>query len=163
MPEPTLDGIWDAHEFGLARNLNANRRGGKHKYGWKPTPEQERDFNANSAAAEYVAGCLLNRRWLSTGFVPDKRTEGDLEGKIQVRWTERRGGRLPVHPDPEDPADHHYLLVVGRTPDQRLIGWMRGKEAQREEFWDTEIRWPCFMVPQARLWPWEELIQDAVP
>jgi len=162
MALPTLENLHRAREFGLARYDASRQQGRRHRYGGSQryTPEELRERDGQSAAAEYLASCLLNRAWLANRLVPDDPKLGDLEGGVQVRWTEYPQGRLAVHET--DPEHNSYLLVVEVLPHMRLVGWIPGLEAMAPYWWEVNQDWPAFMVKQHALRPWEELI-NAVP
>jgi len=68
-----------------------------------------------------------------------------------VKSTKHESGRLLVTPDAED--DWKFVLVTGAMPTYKVIGWMWGRDAKREE-WLTILdprRPACYAMPQDKL------------
>ena len=106
-----------------------------------------------SAAAEWLVAYILDREWLSDGEVPDGASGEDVDGGISVRWTERRGGSLIIHPD--DPAPYS-VLVVGDTLDALLVpGYIPTELGKARRWWRDDVRHPAYFVPQSALYPLE--------
>lgn len=138
-----------ARECGLRRSKAGRKRKGIHKYNWKPGDEQP-EVDAQSAVTEYLVAKYLNREWLSSGEVPDDPKNGDVEGGIQVRHTDRENGCLIVHP--EDRDDQWFVLVTGKDSKLKIAGGKLGSDAKQAKFWRTEgVRYPAYFVPQHAL------------
>lgn len=140
--------VRDAYEKGLRRSRAARRRSGTHKYNWKPGDEQP-EVDAQSAVAELLVARCTNRKWLSSGEVPDKPEDGDVEGGIQVRHTSYGTGSLIVHP--EDNDQHKFVLVVGKDEYMRVVGYIDGHKAKSRNWWRSDVRYPAYFVPQSAL------------
>jgi len=117
------------------------------------------DFAICGMFAELAVAKLLSIDWPSPGFRFDV-------GEYQVRSTERENGCLILHrehfPDgtPYDRDDDLFILVVGKAPTFDVIGFIRGKDGKRKEFWKRLIRRPAFFVPQEALTPIELLERE---
>lgn len=77
-------------------------------------------------------------------------------GGWHVRSTEYENGHLLLHDDSfctPDPDEDRYVLVIGRRPVLRLVGWCWGWEGKQEKFWRVDCRVPCYFVPQEALHP----------
>lgn len=71
-------------------------------------------------------------------------------GALQVRATPEEDGRLIVRKN--DPDDVRFVLVVGVVPCLRLVGWMLGKDAKRDEWRaNPNGRASAWFVPQDAL------------
>jgi hypothetical protein len=106
------------------------------------------DDDIVGALAELVVAKALN---LYPSFGPDPDTS-DV-GKYHVRATELDHGSLILHRD--DPDDGAFLLVVGRPPRFRIVGWCYGHEGKIDAYWSDPTgknRWAYF-IPQGALRP----------
>ena len=75
--------------------------------------------------------------------------EADV-GPFHVRSTPRDDGCLILHRG--DPDDAVFVLVVGVAPALDVVGWLKGAEGKRPEFWRSGgVRHPAFFVPQSAL------------
>ena len=76
--------------------------------------------------------------------------EPDCGKKTQVRWTHHINGSLIVRD--KDPDDHYYVLVVGACPDYRVVGWIMGYDAKKNEYLRCPgEQSPAYFVPQNKL------------
>jgi hypothetical protein len=103
-------------------------------------------MDVEGAASEYAVAKLLRLPWSGNA------SKGvDIEPNIDVKSTKHESGRLLVTPDAED--DWKFVLVTGAMPTYKVIGWMWGRDAKREE-WLTVLdprRPACYAVPQDKL------------
>lgn len=77
-------------------------------------------------------------------------------GPWHVRTAWRTSDRLLVQAN-ELIGEPFVLVVPLRLPTFRIVGWMLGRDAKRDEWWQELQRGrPCFVVPQSALRPWEE-------
>lgn len=107
-------------------------------------------------AAERLVSLTLGRRWLNDGRDgPEDPNEGDVEGGISVRWTRHMTGGLPQRPG--DKEHLSVVLVTGELPPEYIIrGWLPALDARREEWWQADFPYPCWLAPQDKLRPiWE--------
>lgn len=99
--------------------------------------------NVDAAGAELAASKATGCRWnMTTGEDLD---EPDLWPHVEVRHSTRKNGGLIVRP--KDKPDRLFVLVVGTLPTYRVIGWMQGENARRQEHRWQEV----WKVPQSRL------------
>jgi hypothetical protein len=140
-PEMTL-----ALLVGGFRQVTNLRDGRRDRYG--ASPERGWQCHIEGAAGELAVAKWLNLYWsgqLGRLWAPDV-------GRLEVRTRSRDDYELLVHPD--DPAAAVFVLVVGRMPTFRLVGWIRGAEATRRGRWDDPAGGrPAYFVPQAALAP----------
>ena len=78
---------------------------------------------------------------------------------IQIRSTDRNLGRLIIREG--DPANDLYILVVGLIPNYKIIGGLFAHQGKLDEFIDNpNNQSPCWMIPQDKLSPIENLIPE---
>ncbi len=95
------------------------------------------------ATGRYWSGSLGNLR-------------ADDVGEIQVRTTSRPENRLIIHEADQD--EKYFVLVTGRAPQFRIVGWIMARDAKREEWWqDPAGGRAAYFVPQSALRPISEL------
>jgi len=72
-------------------------------------------------------------------------------GGHEVRTTSSARGRLIVHKGDRD--DARFYHIVGAMGVYTIEGWMLGRDAKREEWWQdpTGMGRPAFFVPNAKL------------
>lgn len=134
-----------------ARRRRANQRGRTHRGGWT----YDFDTEKHSSAAEDAVAEQIGRPWDDT---PEPDYDGDVGPGVQVRWTRRPNGCLPIHLGPpydrwgrEDPDFHVFFLVCGPIARLRIVGWIEGWEGKLAQFWRADLRNPCLLVPQGVL------------
>jgi hypothetical protein len=105
--------------------------------------EERPKKDIDAAGAELAASKLTRCRWTMT--CGDDLEAPDLEPHVEVRHTTREDGGLIVRP--RDHGDRLFVLVIGTLPRYRVVGWIRGEQARRDEF-----RWQdAWKVPQSSL------------
>lgn len=101
------------------------------------------------ACGEAAVAKVLNRFW--NGSVDTFATGGDV-GDIQVRTRSSHDYELLVRPDDRD--SDVFILVTGRAPTFRVIGYIWGRDAKRPEWLQTHGSRPAaYFVPHAFLTP----------
>lgn len=126
---------------GTARAENARIHGFRDR---SHLADDERlNADVDAAGAEIATSRFTGLRWtMSTG---EDLSEPDLAPNIEVRHTRYPAGGLIVRT--KDRPDRVFILVVGSLPTYRLVGWMRGTEAQQPRY-----RWTdAWKVPQSGL------------
>jgi hypothetical protein len=152
----------EAFRCGRRRYEAARARGGRHRWGYAPTPEVGRFNDAMAAVTERLVAAAIGRAWTSDGLVPDAPGAGDVDGGISVRWRRRLDRDLIVHADERE--DLRVVLVVGPVyPRLAIVGWVWTHEAQSPEYWLVEgVRHPAYFVPQdAPIWKPIETLRAA--
>jgi hypothetical protein len=115
--------------------------------------EYNYDFDLNGAAGELAYCKFKNYHWEASVNTFGKPDAGD---NVQVRTTTHDKGRLPVRPGHDKDSDV-FVLVVGKIPTFRIVGWMLGKDAKKEWWIDNPNKAePGFFVPQFKLNPFVE-------
>lgn len=143
----------EAYEVGLRRSEYSRSVKAKHKHGWKPTPEHQRNTDGLSAVAENIASIVTGRRWISPMKQgKDHNDLGDLEGGIEVRWTPVETGALLLHEPEEDPPHLRAVLVTGPTPAMMVVrGWVPVRDGQHKRYWREKggkVRNACYWIEQ---------------
>lgn len=78
-------------------------------------------------------------------------------GGVHVRGTPWDGGHLIVNGEEVAKyADDLFVLVVGHWPTLRVAGWLRCRDAARDEWWRPLERPASWWVPQDELRPMED-------
>jgi len=94
-----------------------------------------------------------------TDFKPTHSTfkaAADVGNNIEVKWTKWRDGHLVVHNSDRD--TDIAVLVVGRSPEYFLAGWIPVNAAKIKRFWrHSEQNW---WVTQSNLRPMEDFIRS---
>ena len=94
-----------------------------------------------------------------TDFTPTHSTfkaAADVGNNIEVKWTKWRDGHLVVHNSDRD--TDIAVLVVGRSPEYFLAGWITVNAAKIKRFWrHSEQNW---WVTQSNLRPMEDFIRS---
>lgn len=129
-------------------------------YSAKDKPDKWwREIEGNCAEM-VVAKVVLKCFWVGlVGIGQEERAKVkrfDVAG-LQVRTTARLDGGLINYRGKDNPADN-FVLVVGESPRFRVVGWMRGSEAQQDKYWNTtKLDPPAWLVPQCDLHELESL------
>jgi hypothetical protein len=79
----------------------------------------------------------------------------DIGGKYEVRGTGYASGCLLLHP--EDKEAPYILVIVSETAFD-VVGWIMASDGKKPEYWRTDVRYPCYFVPQVKLKSIESLI-----
>ena len=132
----------EAIEEAEGRQRRAIARGRRTTYG------QVRNMNdeISGACAESAFAGATGGKW-HRGTELDRHT-GDVSD-FHVRSTVYPHGHLPMHLDDEN--DWKVALVIDQSPWFRYVGWAIVSEVRRMRWWRTNLRAPCFMIPQEQL------------
>lgn len=104
--------------------------------------------------AREVSGCLGEiaiGRWMDKYpfSLFEERKMGDV-GEFEVRTTAYFTGKLLINPA-DDPERKYLLVTLPAYNTARIVGWMWGYEAQQDQYWDTKLRIPTYVVKQEYL------------
>ncbi len=135
--------LFAAH-VGVARRVNALRNNRKAAYGC--TDDDAWDKDIEGACGEIAVAKALGIYW--NGSIGDLAVD---VGPYQVRTTGLEHGCLMLHKKDED--DKQFILVTGRAPRMRIVGWIFAGDGKRDEWWKDPTRKgrPAWFVPQAAL------------
>jgi hypothetical protein len=118
------------------------------------------DERIAAVGAEIYAGVQLRTDWEHWVDSAGPNPAGDIGPGLQVRYTHRDNGHLPLHDDEKDKKGddpkHVFFLVTGKFPRYVLRGWCYGWEGKTEENWERGKRLCqegriCYLVPQCLL------------
>jgi len=109
---------------------------------------------AQSLAAEL---CVARYFGLDYDMSDNKgKIRADVARGIEVKWTSYIGGNLIVYPSDRD--DDVAVLVVGKSPDYYIVGWLPVAFAKRKRF--KNPRQDTWWVDQGNLNPIENLVRS---
>lgn len=138
-----------AATIGVQRQVEALRQGLPDKHGFDGG--EAWTVHIEGACGELAVAKALDRYW--SGTINTFKLSGDV-GKLQVRTRSRTHYDLLVRDD--DCDEDIFVLVVGRAPSYRVVGWIRGKDAKRSEYRQSYGNRPiAYFVPQSALTPFE--------
>lgn len=127
------------------------------------TPTYNTDLNNHERVAEYaesITAELCVARYLGLDFdveASQGKRYADVGKGIEVRWTKYVGGSLIVYPNDRD--TDVAVLVVGKSPDYYIAGWIPVSFARRARF--KNPRQDSWWVDQASLNPIANLIKSS--
>jgi hypothetical protein len=134
---------------GIRRRLRSMQRGLRDSAGFRG---DKWEIDIEGAAAEYAAAKGLGVYWSPK---VDTFKAGDL-GPVQIRLGLEDRYSLIIRPNDHD--DDPFLLVVGRIPAFRLVGWVYGRDGKQDLYWKAPNGRPgAWFLPQSALRPIEEL------
>lgn len=146
-----------AAHAGVERQLEALRLGRQDNHGFAGAGW---DLHIEGACAEVAVAKATGRYWDAVVRRPED-LAGDVGRGLQVRSTRRSNGCLIIHPT--DPDEAAFVLVVAAPPAFNIIGWIRGREAKRDEWWREDTGRPAFFVPQGGLTDVQPKAQPQAP
>jgi len=138
----------------MLRHVVSRLRGFQHAHGYEETGDGwSNDINA--AAAEMAVARLAGRYWDGNVAMTTERERRrpDILPDIEVKSTDKETNRLIVHRRTDDRLV--CVLAIGKIPTFRVVGWIRAKDAKREDWWEDpsgKNRW-AFFVAHADLNP----------
>lgn len=141
-----------ASEVGSERRRVAIEKGYRNQHGFNGETEWEKDIQA--AAAEMAVAKLLGLYW--DGLTGPPGDSPDV-GPYGVRHTTCETGKLIIR-DSDGPRK--YILVIGKIPNFRVIGWIESADARTHPEWKETLgsgRPPAVCVPQLFLHDLAEL------
>jgi hypothetical protein len=142
----TSDELNEARKVGLLRQSEALKAGLKDKHGMSPADGER--LHIQGAAGELVVSKFFGLPW--AGSINTFKSVADLDEAIEIRTRTQHWHDLIVRAD--DDPDRVYILVTGAGPEFQVHGWIRGKDAQRPEWWKNHggREWAWF-VPSSSL------------
>lgn len=143
-------------EYKAAVDLAVTRMAVSIDQGTKDITHEDRDWfdrlkvDVLGACGEVAVAKLTNKFWSPSVNVMHR--VADVGHDIEVRSTDRQNGSLIVRPN-DDPC-RWYFLVTGGPPVLTVCGYIKGEDAQKEEW----VRNPhghrkAWFVPQSALTP----------
>jgi len=133
-------------QAGILRQISALARK-RHEPHGSPTIELW-GVAIESCIAEYLVAQSLDLSWRPFVANPGELL-ADVGNSLQVRQTNHLNGSLIIYT--KDPVNHDYVLVVGSMLEQRIVGWIEGKNGKQDKYWRTDVRKASYWVPQSDL------------
>jgi hypothetical protein len=127
----------------IARNWDTTT--GKYQIKWQQDKQKVSDDTLNGVKYEMVVAKALNIDYNGDIGKPGK---FDVGGKYEVRGTKYPNGCLLLHPEDKEAI---YVLVTGCGNEFNIVGWINGSEGKNKQYWRTDVRYPCYFVPQNKL------------
>ena len=143
--------LYWAAQVGVRRNIEAMARGLQHV----PALLDDLDEWVNhieGAGAELAFAVWRGVVWKAT--VNTFRSGFDVD-RHQVRWAREDHYRLILR-DTDNPA-HVFVLVVGRSPEYTIVGWLRAVDGMKSEFLQDYGRGSAYFVPRHLMNPLDTL------
>lgn len=145
----TLEECKIAYATAIDRQADAMRRGLRGKHGADDDLELSIGLHLTGAAGEIAVAKALGVYWapsVGTFKAPD------LGSNVQVRTRTNDSHDLIVRSD--DSSSDYFVLVIGRLPVFRIVGWILGADAKREQWVQMHGgRPPAYFIPQSELTP----------
>lgn len=131
---------------GAMRRIESLKSNVSDKFGY-PNEEDNWSREIEGAAAEMAYAKFRNKYWSASINTYQKAAD---VGRVQVRSSAHENGSLIVRPHDKD--EDIYVLLIGKAPTFRVVGWQRGIEAKKSE-WQRSPNGvhPAFFVPQSAL------------
>ncbi len=156
----TKEQINQANKAGNDRQSYNEKIGKKDAYGFRGNG---RKIHIQGATAELAVSIALNEDWID--FSEDyELLEADVGKNIQVRSTDYKYGNLLIHPKDKD--EQVFILVKSHNfPEMEIVGWIKGADAKKDEYWEDGSNWPafrnrpCYRVPYQKLNPIKNIIR----
>jgi hypothetical protein len=140
-------------EVGRLRQLNAMKKGSKPSHSYNREPWAD---HINGACGE-----LAVAKALGIYFPGSVGTYGqpDLPHQIQVKTRSEHWQELALRET--DNSQHRYVLVTGKAPSFRLVGWAQGNQFRIPQYrkYMDENRPPAWVIPHEALWPISSLVE----
>lgn len=136
--------------IGVQRQLEALMQGRPDRHGFDG--ENGWTVHIEGACGELAVARVIDRYWAAT--VNTFKDGGDIDRKVQVRTRSKHHYELLIRPDDGD--DDVFVLVTGRAPMYRVVGWILGRDAKQAAFLQEYGNRPkAYFVPHAALSPFE--------
>ena len=135
----------------IADQISSNSREYKQRYGAHKRVTDPETLNLNGVLGEYALAKYLGWAYWYTEYDP---SAYDVAG-YEVRSTRHANGHLITHPG--DKPGIYVLAIIEAENMVRLHGWRTLKTANMQRHWRNDMHTPCYMTPQAELWPMDML------
>jgi hypothetical protein len=132
--------------IGVQRQLEALAKGRPDSHGFDGLDGWSK--HVEGACGELAVAKVLDKYW--GGTVNTFKDGGDIGAAIQVRTRTKDYYDLIVRDD--DKPEDVFVLVVGKAPSFRVVGWIRGRDAKQPAWIQHHGNRPAaYFVPQAQL------------
>lgn len=109
--------------------------------------------------AESLGAEMVVARYFSLDYdvnVSNGKRNADVGKGIEVKWTSYINGSLIIYPN--DRVDDVAVLVVGRSPEYYIVGWLPVKAAMQKQFKNTSQ--DSWWINQENLNPIGDLVRS---
>lgn len=130
-----------AAQAGVMRTVENMVRGAKGAHG---SAVDDWSMSIEGALAEWAASKALGIHWPGKG-----KMRGADAGNLQIRSTKNERGSLLLHDSDRD--EDTFVLMIGSGSHWRPAGWIRAGDGKIKKWWRTDMRSPCYLVPQDQL------------
>jgi hypothetical protein len=110
--------------------------------------------------AESLGAEMVVARYFGLDYdvnVSNGKRNADVGKGIEVKWTSYINGSLIVYPN--DRVDDVAVLVVGRSPEYYIVGWLPVKQAMQKQFKNSQQE--SWWVNQDSLNPIGDLVRSS--
>jgi hypothetical protein len=110
--------------------------------------------------AESLGAEMVVARYFGLDYdvnVSNGKRNADVGKGIEVKWTSYINGSLIVYPN--DRIDDVAVLVVGRSPEYYIVGWLPVKQAMQKQFKNSQQE--SWWVNQDSLNPIGDLVRSS--
>jgi hypothetical protein len=110
--------------------------------------------------AESLGAEMVVARYFGLDYdvnVSNGKRNADVGKGIEVKWTSYINGSLIVYPN--DRVDDVAVLVVGRSPEYYIVGWLPVKQAMQKQFKNSQQ--DSWWVNQDSLNPIGDLVRSS--
>jgi len=129
---------------GVLRRIESMKLGLQDAHGYEDTGGWDDDIEG--AAGEMAFAKYRDRYW---SFHVNTFMGGDV-GRVHVRTCRRKDASLIIRNG--DPDDELYVLVIGKSPVYKIVGWILGRDSRKGEWVRAPNgRAPAWFVPQSVL------------
>lgn len=124
-----------------------------------PEDERARTIDILGTLGEIASAKALNMHW-QPAMVYDA-AQIDVGGSFEIRTTDNPYGNLIMKKKDRDYLP--YILVIAKPPYFKLVGWMMGRDAKSDQYWDVgkaaggKLRVPNWLVPSVKLKGMDEI------
>jgi hypothetical protein len=126
-------------------------------------PRYDAKLNQYERVAQYaesIAAEIVVARYFGVDYDLNKnngKNQADVGKGIEVKWTSYINGSLIVYPN--DRVDDVAVLVVGRSPEYYIVGWLPVKQAMQKQFKNSQQE--SWWVNQDSLNPIGDLVRSS--
>lgn len=145
---------WAIHNRAAQVVFSLDELGTVQRYNNKLNNHERVTEYAESLGAEMVVA-----RYFGLDFdinVSNGKRNADVGKGIEVKWTSYINGSLIIYPN--DRVDDVAVLVVGRSPEYYIVGWLPVKMAMQKHFKNSQQ--DSWWIGQGNLNPIEDLVRS---
>jgi hypothetical protein len=149
--------IWRAAQVGAWRQCDALRKGHVAFNGGRSRLSPW-EAHIEGAGAELVVAKFLNLYW--DCYAEDlTKIKADVGTSVEVRSAYELSKNLLCQKKDfrQKKWNNPFVLVLGKIPALRIVGWAYGWEVMQNPYWDVSLPRPAWNYPQSSLKPVSDL------